>query len=126
MTSLLEFINYGPALVLDAVTAASAGSYEVVVTNPFGSVTSAVATLKVLLPPTIITQPNPQTLPVMAMLNLALRRRNTPRLPMVFSGGLASCLVWLVGCVVMTGANPTVRTAMALVAALMALVTATE
>jgi sugar lactone lactonase YvrE len=61
---ILEFINYGPALSLDEVTAANAGNYDVVVTNPFGSVTSSVATLTVLLPPTINEQPNAQTLPV--------------------------------------------------------------
>ncbi len=40
-------------LVLNAVAATNAGGYDVVITNPYGSVTSAVATLTVLVPPSI-------------------------------------------------------------------------
>ena len=47
---VLEVTNYGPSLVLDAVTAANAGNYDVVVTSPFGSVTSSVVTLTVTVP----------------------------------------------------------------------------
>jgi hypothetical protein len=50
------------ALVLTNVQASDAGDYTVVVTNAAGAVTSAVATLSVLLPPTITTQPSNQTL----------------------------------------------------------------
>jgi sugar lactone lactonase YvrE len=41
----------GPALALNNVTAANAGNYQVVVTGPYGSVTSSVATLIVTSPP---------------------------------------------------------------------------
>ena len=42
---------------IDSVGTADAGDYDVVITNNFGSVTSAVATLTVLDPPEITTQP---------------------------------------------------------------------
>src|ERR1017187_1875995 len=45
------------ALVLTSVQTNQAGSYTVVVTNPWGSVTSTVATLTVYVPPAITTQP---------------------------------------------------------------------
>ena len=41
------------SLTLTNVQPANAGSYSVVVTNPVGSVTSAVAVLTVLVPPVI-------------------------------------------------------------------------
>ena len=49
-----------PALALTNVTGASAGSYTVVVSSPYASVTSAVAALTVLLPPSIVAQPMSQ------------------------------------------------------------------
>ena len=49
---------YGPSLVISNAVAANAGNYDVVVASPFGSVTSSVATLTVLLPPGI-EQPLP-------------------------------------------------------------------
>src|ERR1035441_7648687 len=45
------------ALVLTSVQTNQAGSYTVVVTNAWGSVTSTVATLTVIVPPAITTQP---------------------------------------------------------------------
>jgi len=39
------------------ISPASAGSYEVIVTSPYGSVTSSVAKVTVLFPPSIINQP---------------------------------------------------------------------
>lgn len=51
----------GPILVLDRATAANAGDYTLVVSSSFGSVTSAVATLTVLLPPAIVSPPANQT-----------------------------------------------------------------
>ena len=50
-----------PALSVANVQPANAGSYSVVVTNVAGSVTSAVATLTVLLPPVITAQPQSLT-----------------------------------------------------------------
>src|ERR1019366_278359 len=48
-------------LPLNNVQTNKAGSYTVVLTNLAGSVTSAVATLTVIVPPTITTQPQSQT-----------------------------------------------------------------
>ena len=42
-------------------TLASAGSYDAVVSNPYGTTTSAVAQLTVLVPPSINSQPTNQT-----------------------------------------------------------------
>jgi hypothetical protein len=44
-----------------AVTTNDAGNYKVVITNSAGSITSAVATLTVLVPPSILTPPQSQT-----------------------------------------------------------------
>jgi len=44
-------------LTLSSIVSSNQGSYDVVVTNSYGSVTSAVATLVLLLPPTIAIQP---------------------------------------------------------------------
>ena len=49
--------NFGPVLTLNQVSSASAGNYSVVITDSSGSVTSAVATLTVLVRPTITSQP---------------------------------------------------------------------
>ena len=46
-----------PALNLSNVSTASAGPYAVIVTNSFGSVTSSVATLTVVLPPVLNLSP---------------------------------------------------------------------
>ena len=49
-----------PALTLTGVTTNNAGNYTVVITSIYGSVTSAVATLTVLVPPLITVQPASQ------------------------------------------------------------------
>ena len=46
-----------PILSLQAVSTADAGDYDVIITNSYGSVTSSVATVTVLQPPVITTQP---------------------------------------------------------------------
>jgi hypothetical protein len=51
-------------LALNNVQAPDAGGYSVVITNYLGSVTSAVATLTILFPPAITTQPLSQGVPV--------------------------------------------------------------
>ncbi len=48
-------------LTLSPVTTADAGRYSVVVTNSYGSVTSAVAALSVIFPPSFTSQPTNQT-----------------------------------------------------------------
>jgi sugar lactone lactonase YvrE len=46
-----------PTLSLDDVSLATVGEYQVVITSPYGSVTSAVATLTVIVPPVIDMSP---------------------------------------------------------------------
>ena len=58
----------------------NAGSYTVVVTNVAGSVTSAVATLTVNLPPFITTQPLSQTVNAGAPVSFSVAATNTPPL----------------------------------------------
>ena len=48
-------------LTLTVVTLASAGSYQLVVTNPYGAVTSSVAALTVTYPPSFTTEPTNQS-----------------------------------------------------------------
>ena len=50
-----------PTVALTNVSASNAGSYTVVISSPYGSVTSAVATLTVQAPPVITVQPTNQT-----------------------------------------------------------------
>jgi sugar lactone lactonase YvrE len=57
---VLLYASY-PTLSLNDVGAGNAGDYTVVVTSPYGSVTSQVATLIVALPPSVTTQPGNQT-----------------------------------------------------------------
>jgi hypothetical protein len=48
-------------LTLSSVATNDAGSYEVVITNAFGAVTSTVAILTVIVPPTVTLQPQAQS-----------------------------------------------------------------
>ena len=59
----VKFARY-PTLVLNNINTNDAGNYTVVITSAYGSVTSAVATLTVPLPPNITAQPMSQTAPV--------------------------------------------------------------
>jgi len=56
-----EMIAQGPVLALTNANFENSGNYSLVVTSPFGSVTSAAASLTVLSPPVISEQPNDQT-----------------------------------------------------------------
>ena len=58
----VHFAGY-PTLALTNVGASNAGSYTVVVTSPYGVVTSAVAALTVLFPPSVTAAPASQTVP---------------------------------------------------------------
>lgn len=49
-----------PKLFLNGITTNDAGNYSVVITSSFGSITSAVATLTSVLPPSILVQPSSQ------------------------------------------------------------------
>ena len=60
--SRIREVSSPAILTLTNLSANNAGSYEVIVTSPFGSVTSAVATLSVLLPPAITVQPVSQSI----------------------------------------------------------------
>jgi hypothetical protein len=62
--------------------AASAGAYDVVVSNAYGSVTSLVAVLTVLVPPSITTQPTNQT--VVAGANLSFQASVAGSSPMSY------------------------------------------
>lgn len=64
-------------LTLNSITTNQAGGYAVVVTNSAGSVTSAVATLTVLLPPVITTQPQSQSVTVGANVNFSVAASGT-------------------------------------------------
>jgi hypothetical protein len=57
-------------LSLAGVTTNDNGAYDVVVSNPYGSVTSAVASLTVVFPPSLLVTSTNQTLPVGAPLSL--------------------------------------------------------
>jgi uncharacterized repeat protein (TIGR02543 family) len=59
-------------LTLASAQPGNAGDYTVVVTNVVGSVTSAVATLTVLVPPTITLQPTNQTVVAGATVSLSV------------------------------------------------------
>jgi uncharacterized repeat protein (TIGR01451 family) len=52
------------AYTVAAATGTNAGNYDVIVTNSYGSVTSAVAQLTILVPPTITSQPTNQNVAV--------------------------------------------------------------
>lgn len=63
--------------LIASVSLADAGRYDVVVSNPYGSVTSAVAVLTVVEPPFISTQPVSQTVPVGSRLSLSVEAGGT-------------------------------------------------
>jgi sugar lactone lactonase YvrE len=75
-------VPYGaaPMLALADLSATNAGAYQVVVTSPFGSVTSAVATLTVLLPPSVVVQPASQYVVAGSDVTLEVRAAGTPPL----------------------------------------------
>jgi hypothetical protein len=52
-----EVIILGPTLVLNNAGFGNAGAYDVVVSNPYGSVTSSVVNVTVTLPPVILSAP---------------------------------------------------------------------
>jgi hypothetical protein len=69
-------LGRAPFYQLNNAGAANAGNYDVVVSSPYGSVTSSVVSLTVLLPPSITTQPT----------NTAVTNGNSASLNIVASG----------------------------------------
>jgi len=67
-------------LTINNVLAGDAGSYSVVVSNAAGSVTSAAATLTVVVPPSIVIQPQSQTVTAGAFASFAVSANGTPPL----------------------------------------------
>jgi alpha-tubulin suppressor-like RCC1 family protein/sugar lactone lactonase YvrE len=61
LNSRIRRFGQGPTLVFDKLAVTNAGNYKLVVSSSYGSVTSSVATLTVLLSPTIVSQPTSQT-----------------------------------------------------------------
>ena len=64
----------GSLLSWPQIGSGNAGNYTVIVSNPWGSTTSAVATLTVIVPPLIVTQPQSQTVIAKAAAVVFIRR----------------------------------------------------
>lgn len=75
-----QIVATTPALMLTDVQKANAGKYRVTVSNNVGRVTSAYASLKVLNPPVIITQPQSVTNVVGSKVKFRARAKGSPRL----------------------------------------------
>jgi hypothetical protein len=73
-------VDFGrvPTLQLANVSATNGGNYDVIVTSPYGSVTSSIVSLNVVAPPIIITPPTNATVPVGSSLNLNVVVTNDP------------------------------------------------
>ena len=67
-------------LTISNVQSGDAGGYSVVVTNTYGAVTSAGATLTVRVPPSITTQPVSQTISVGDQVTFSVDANGTPPL----------------------------------------------
>jgi sugar lactone lactonase YvrE len=74
---------WGPTFTINNVSPANDGNYTVVVTSPYGSVTSAVVTLTVLYPPSIVVQPISQGVLNGSNATLGVTAAGTP--PLYFS-----------------------------------------
>jgi sugar lactone lactonase YvrE len=72
-----------PLLTLSSVFTNYSGNYSVIITSPYGSVTSAVATLTVVLPPSILVQPASQV--VLPGSNATFSVTATGTLPLYYS-----------------------------------------
>jgi hypothetical protein len=65
-------------LTLSNVTTNNAGNYQVIVSNSYGSATSAVATVTVLVPPSIITQPTNDSPALGGIATFSVKAAGTP------------------------------------------------
>jgi sugar lactone lactonase YvrE len=79
---VLLYAEY-PTLTLNNLGAAEAGNYSVVITSPYGSVTSSVAALTIVFPPAISVQPCAQA--VLAGSNVTLSVTATGTAPLIYS-----------------------------------------
>jgi sugar lactone lactonase YvrE len=70
----------GPVLTLNNLTTNNVGTYDVIVTGPYGSVTSSVVSLTVLVPATITVQPQNQFVAVGSNATLNVAATGTPPL----------------------------------------------
>jgi len=68
----------GPTYAMNTLAATDAGDYDVVVTSPYGSITSQIATLTVLLPPSITSQPSSRTVAVTKNTTFSISNSGTP------------------------------------------------
>jgi Proprotein convertase P-domain/Subtilase family/Immunoglobulin domain len=75
-------------LVVSNATAADTGSYQVVVSNPYGSITSAPALLTIVTPPIITSQPQ----------NVTCIEGSTVFLTVAATGDLPLTYQWQLGC----------------------------
>jgi hypothetical protein len=73
------------AVVITNVQAAQLGDYVVVVSNAYGSVTSLVASLTFLTPPTIVAPPQPVTVQAGGNATFSVTVTNTATLPVTYS-----------------------------------------
>ena len=87
---------------LSSVSTNDAGNYTVIISNPYGSVTSMVVTLTVVLPPSILVQPTSQWVVAGSNATLSVTATGTPPLyyswylnatNLVQNGTNAPCLV---------------------------------
>lgn len=68
----------GSALQIQPVANANAGAYDVIITNSFGSITSAVALLNLGVPPAILTHPRSQIVNVGSNVTLQVVATGSP------------------------------------------------
>lgn len=80
-------------LVVTNVTQQNAGDYVVRVSNPFGAVTSQVATLELLIRPTIVEPPQPVTAVVGESATFSVTVTNTATLPVYYQWRKASVVL---------------------------------
>ncbi|MGD0413228.1 MAG: hypothetical protein ABSC18_16170 [Verrucomicrobiota bacterium] len=90
-----------PVLSWPQIGTANAGKYTVIVSNPWGSATSSVATLTVLVPPAILTQPQSQTVIATTAASFSAAATGTAPLTLqwycgskAISGATNSVLAW--------------------------------
>ncbi len=80
LNSTVRKVGFGgvSALQLNDVWATNTGNYDVIVTSPYGSVTSSIISLTVLSPPMIVIQPTNATVPVGSLFNEIVVVTNDP------------------------------------------------